>query len=146
MHKVTLAALVLTMGFATSPAWAADHEIQMLNRGDAGVMVFEPAAIKIEPGDTVTFVATDPGHNAEAIAGMLPDGAETFRTTIGQTVTLTFDVGGVYGIKCTPHYGMGMVTLIQVGDGPANLEEAKATNLPPKAEERFETAYEVLEL
>ena len=48
---------------------------------------FEPVALKIEPGDTVTFVSVDPGHNAETINGMIPEGAETFRTAIGQTET-----------------------------------------------------------
>ncbi|MAN75769.1 MAG: pseudoazurin [Rhizobiales bacterium] len=146
MIRTALTALMLTVGLAGAPAWAADHEVQMLNRGDAGPMVFEPAGIKIEPGDTVTFVATDPGHNAETIAGMFPLGAEAFRTTIGETVTVTFDVEGVYGIKCTPHYAMGMVALIQVGDAPENLEQAKATTLPPKAKERFEAAYQELGL
>ena len=31
---------------------------------DGAVMVFEPAFVKIAPGDTVKFVATDKGHNA----------------------------------------------------------------------------------
>ena len=118
----------------------------MLNRGDAGAMVFEPVALKIEPGDTVTFVSVDPGHNAETINGMIPEGAETFRTAIGQTETVTFDIEGVYGIKCTPHFGMGMDMLIQVGDDPQNLEEAKGVTLPPKASERLEAAYTELGL
>lgn len=146
MIRTACAAMTLAVGLAAAPAWAADHEVEMLNRGDAGPMVFEPAALKIETGDTVTFVATDPGHNAETIAGMIPEDAEQFRTNIGETVTITFDTEGVYGIKCTPHFGMGMVGLIQVGDEPANVEAAKGTTLPPKAQERFEAAYETLGL
>ena len=42
-------------------------------------MVFEPALVKVAPGDTVKFVATDKGHNAETIKGMLPDGARDVR-------------------------------------------------------------------
>ena len=38
-------------------------------------MVFEPSFVKIAPGDTVRFVSTDKGHNAETIKGMLPEGA-----------------------------------------------------------------------
>jgi plastocyanin len=38
-------------------------------------MVFEPALVKIEPGDTVKFVAANKGHNAETIKGLLPEGA-----------------------------------------------------------------------
>ena len=44
----------------------------MLNKGAEGAMVFEPALVKVAPGDTVKFVATDKGHNAETIKGMLP--------------------------------------------------------------------------
>ena len=35
------------------------HEVKMLNSGADGIMVFEPAVIKISKGDTVNFVATD---------------------------------------------------------------------------------------
>lgn len=57
----------------------------MLNQGsDVAVMMFEPALVKIAPGDTVKFVPTDKGHNAESIKVMLPDGATLFqaRTTM----------------------------------------------------------------
>lgn len=146
MRKTTLAAFAAAFALASAPVLAADHEVQMLNRGDAGTMVFEPAALEIAPGDTVTFVATDPGHNAETIAGMLPEGAESFRTAIGETVEITFDEPGLYGIKCTPHYAMGMVMLIQVGDDPANVEDVKAVGTPPAAANRFEAAFEDLGL
>lgn len=56
----------------------------MLNKGsDVAVMMFEPALVKIAPGDTVKFVPTDKGHNAESTKVMLPDGATLFqaRTT-----------------------------------------------------------------
>jgi len=35
------------------PVSAEMHQIQMLNRGEAGPMVFEPDFLRIEPGDTV---------------------------------------------------------------------------------------------
>jgi len=44
-------------------AAAAEVEIKMLDKGTEGVMVFEPALVKIEPGDTVKFVAANKGHN-----------------------------------------------------------------------------------
>jgi len=46
-------------------AAAAEVEIKMLDKGTEGVMVFEPALVKIEPGDTVKFVAANKGHNVE---------------------------------------------------------------------------------
>src|SRR2546430_2778479 len=101
MTRWLLAAAVIA---AASPAFAADYKVQMLNAGaDGGKMVFEPALVKIAPGDTVTFVPTDKGHNAETIADMLPAGAEPFKGGIGKEVTVTFTVPGVYGVKCLPH-------------------------------------------
>jgi len=48
------------------------HTVKMLNQGSTGVMVFEPAVLKINVGDTVTFEATDAAHNSASIPGMLP--------------------------------------------------------------------------
>ena len=117
-----VAALVLA-----GAAAAAEVEVKMLDKGTEGVMVFEPALVKIEPGDTVKFVATSKGHNAESIKGMLPDGATPFVGKVNQELAVTFDKPGVYGVKCLPHYGMGMVALIVVGT-PANADEAKAVD------------------
>ena len=47
------------------------------------------------------------------------------------------DKEGIYGVKCTPHYGMGMVALIVVGK-PVNLEQAKAVKQTGKAKKVFE--------
>jgi len=35
--------------------FSADHTVKMLNQGATGIMVFEPAYLKINPGDTVIF-------------------------------------------------------------------------------------------
>ncbi len=142
----TVIAAVAIAGFAAVPAFAADYEIHMLNKGDAGTMVFEPAFLEIQPGDTVTFVPTDKGHNVEAIKGMLPDGVDVFKSKINETYTVAFDVTGVYGVKCTPHLAMGMIGLIVVGDDTSNLEAAKAVKVPKKAGERFEAIYAELGL
>ena len=64
------AAVGVAMAMAGS-ATAAEVEVKMLNKGAEGLMVFEPALIKVAPGDTVKFVATDKSHNAETIKGML---------------------------------------------------------------------------
>ena len=143
--KTAFAAIALA-GLAIAPALAADHEVQMLNKGEAGAMVFEPALIQAQPGDTVTFIPTDKGHNVEAIKGMLPEGVEIFKSKINETYTLTDDVSGVSGIKCTPHYAMGMIGLIVVGDDTSNLEAIKAIKVPKKVGERFEAVYAELAL
>lgn len=135
MRQVLILAAALA-ALVPMAAQAADHEIQMLNKGDKGVMVFQPDFVQAAPGDTVTFVPTDKGHDAESIKGMIPDGAEPFKGKISQPITVTLTTEGVYGVKCTPHYGMGMVALIVVGK-PANLEAASAVKQIGKAKARF---------
>jgi pseudoazurin len=133
--KLTIAA-VATMFLATS-AFAETFEVKMLNKGADGAMVFEPAFIKAAVGDTVTFLSPDKGHNAESIKGMLPDGVEAFKSEMSKDFTLTLTAEGLYGIKCTPHYAMGMVALIQVG-APINLDAVAAVFQKGKAKTRFE--------
>jgi pseudoazurin len=133
----TLAALLAAAALSAGAAQAATHEVKMLNRGTAGAMVFEPAFVLAEPGDEIVFVATDPGHNAESIEGMLPAGVEAFKSKLGEDFTLTVAEAGVYGVKCTPHYAMGMVALIQVGE-PVNADAAMAVPHRGKAAPVFE--------
>jgi pseudoazurin len=139
---VTLATIAVLMSVA-GVAMAAEVEVKMLNKGAEGLMVFEPALVKIEPGDTVKFVATDKGHNAESIKGMFPADATPFVGKNGEDVSVTFDKPGAYGVKCLPHYGMGMVALIVVGT-PGNLAEAKAVPQVGKAKQVFAGLFEKL--
>ena len=124
-------------------AMAAEIEVKMLNKGAEGLMVFEPALIKVAPGDTVKFVSTDKGHNAESIKGMLPDGGVTFIGRMGDDVAVRFDQAGIYGVKCAPHYGMGMVAMVVVGT-PANEEQAKAVPQVGKAKQVFAALFQKL--
>ena len=118
-------------------AQGAEIEVKMLNVGAKGPMVFEPDFVRAAPGDTIVFVPTQPGHNAESIPGMLPDGVEPFKSGFNHEYRLSVEKEGVYGVKCTPHYGMGMVALISVGT-PANLDAAKAVKHPGKAQPTFQ--------
>ena len=127
--------------FGAGIASAADVEEQMLNKGESGVMVFEPSLVQVQPGDTVHFVATDKSHDVESVKGMLPDGVEPFKGKMNENFDLTVTEEGVYGVKCTPHFPMGMVALVVVGDPSSNLEAAKAVKNPKKAQERFDADF-----
>ena len=133
---IAASAIVLATVLTSLSAQAAEHEVKMLNKGAAGMMVFEPSVIKIAPGDTVHFVATDKGHNVESIDGMLPEGAQAFKSEMNKDLTVAFDKPGVYGIKCKPHYGMGMVGLVVVGE-PVNKAAAAAIEQKGKAKQTF---------
>jgi pseudoazurin len=101
------------------------HEVKMLNSGADGIMVFEPAVIKISKGDTVNFVATDMSHNSASLDGMIPAGANSWNGALSQDISITFTEEGVYVYQCTPHAMMAMVGVIQVGEA-VNLDAVKA--------------------
>ena len=124
------------MALAAAGANAAEVEVKMLNKGAAGAMVFEPALVKIAAGDTVKFIPTDKSHNAESVPEMMPAGAAPFIGKMNEQVEIAFKEPGVYGIKCKPHYGMGMVALVVVGE-PANLDAAATAKHPGKAKQVF---------
>lgn len=128
-------ALGATIMFAGA-AQAAEFEVLMLNKGAKRAMIFEPDLIVAAPGDTIRFIPTDKGHNVEAIKGMLPEGAEPFKSKLNEEFSITLDAEGVYGVKCPPHYGMGMVALIQVGE-PTNVAQAQAVKQTGKAKAAF---------
>lgn len=125
-------------------AYAETIDVKMLNKSEAGSMVFEPAFIKAMPGDTINFVSTDKGHNAQSIRGMLPDGVEKFKSKLGADFSLTVSDEGLYGVKCTPHYALGMVALIQVGDA-VNYDEAIKVKQKGKAKKRFPALFDQVE-
>lgn len=132
---VISAAVLLATSMSLS---AAEYDVQMLNKGSDGqTMVFEPAFLQIAVGDTVNFIPTDKGHNAELIKGLFPEGGTEFKGKINEELSVTFDVEGAYGYKCLPHFGMGMVGLIVVGDEPANLAAITELKGPPKAAAKF---------
>ena len=140
MMAVVAATLLAGTAFGVLPATAAEHQVQMLNRGTDGPMAFEPSFVKIAPGDTVRFLATDKGHHVLSIEGMSPNGAAPFKGKMNEDITVTFDQPGVYGFECKPHYGMGMVGLIVVGD-PVNLADAQAVPQKGKVKKRFDTLF-----
>jgi pseudoazurin len=111
----------------------------MLNKGaDGSLMVFEPAFIKIAPGDSVKFLATQKGHNAESVAGMAPAGGPVFKGKINEEIVVRFTKAGLYGYKCLPHVGMGMIGLVQVGGaGNKAAATAAAAKLPGLGKKRM---------
>jgi pseudoazurin len=143
-HKTGIAAALAATLMFTAFAHAAEFEVKMLNKGAKGAMVFEPDFIKAAVGDSVKFVVVDKGHNAESIKGMLPEAAEPFKGKVNEEIVLTLTQEGVYGVKCLPHYGMGMVALIVAGN-PVNLDTAKAVKNPGKAKTIFAGLFEQLE-
>ena len=115
----------LIISFACLDLYSETHTVKMLNQSATGVMVFEPAFLKIDVGDIVTFESTDAAHNSASIPGMIPSGASPWSGQLSRDVSVTFEIPGVYGYQCTPHAMMAMVGVIPVGDDDSNIETAK---------------------
>jgi pseudoazurin len=143
MMKFKIAALASAiLAVASLPATAAEHVINMLNKGaDGSPMVFEPSFVRAAVGDTIKFVPVDKGHFAVALPGMWPKDVAEAKGAMNKEFVVTMEKDGLYGFKCTPHYAMGMVALVQVGNAPVT-DEIKAIKLPGKAGERMNAAFE----
>ena len=103
----------------------SEHTIKMLNSGDGGQMIFEPAVIKVSKGDTIHFKAVDMSHNSASIDGMLPSGASPWTGQMNMDISVTLDTEGVYVYQCDPHVMMAMIGVIQVGEA-TNMDDIKA--------------------
>lgn len=146
MLRPAITGLALAALSATG-AFAETHEVRMLNRGEDGqVMVFEPDVLRVAPGDSVKFLATDKGHNAEAILGMAPEGGDLFKGRINEEIEVVLDEEGLWAVKCAPHYAMGMVMTVAVGEVTEVPDEYLAGRIPPNAMKRFVSQIEELGL
>ena len=117
MKKLNVAAFSLgvCLFFTSGLLQAKEHEMKLLTAGSNGtMMVFEPNFLKIAPGDTVNFIPSDASHNAESFS--VPSENSTFTTPYGKATKVTFDEQGVVLVKCLPHFALGMIAVIQVGD------------------------------
>ena len=104
-------------------AFAAQHEIKMLDTGKDGGMVFEPPVLKAAVGDTVVFKASNKGHWVQSKA--VPEGAKEFLGEADQDFTLKLEKEGVYVYTCPPHRMMNMSGVIQAGKA-VNKAQAQA--------------------
>lgn len=125
-------------GARTEPA--KTHEVRMYSAfpdDPSRANVFDPVFLRIAPGDSVTFVPSDPSHNSASKRGMIPEGAAPWNSGIDEEFTVTLTVEGVYGYICSPHYDMGMVGVIVVGDPSPNLAVARKARNMGKAKSVF---------
>ena len=134
-----LTTLGLLMAMATS-AFAEDATVEMWNKDPDDKkrkMVFSQEIVTIEAGESVTWLATDKGHNVELVDG--PEGYELpKKSKLSKDVTLTFDQEGVYVYVCTPHASMGMIGIVVVGDLTQEAVDAiKDAKVKGKSKKKF---------
>jgi len=122
---LALMVVVTTFAVSASPALATDYEVKM--GSDSGLLVFEPAKLTVQPGDTVTWVNNKMApHNVIFDASQVPTGDKSLADKIshsqltfapGESYSTTFSAdmpAGDYGYYCAPHRGAGMVGTITV--------------------------------
>ena len=136
-----LTTIGLLMAMATS-AFAEDATVEMWNKDPedkSRKMVFSQEIVTIEPGESVTWLATDKGHNVELIDG--PDGYDLpKKSKLSKDVTLTFDKPGVYVYVCTPHASMGMIGIVVVGElTQEGIDAVKDAKVKGKSKNKFKT-------
>lgn len=109
---------------------------------NARATAFDPVAIRINPGDSVRWTNMG-GHNVNFEAGLIPEGAEPYTSSLGDNISRTYDREGIYLYKCDPHFAMGMVGAIIVGE-PVNMEaiEENARGMYKRALSRAKAAIE----
>ena len=122
--------IAISLFLLTVPAFAAEHTVKMLNNGEGGMMVFEPAVLSVNVGDTVNFVATDMAHNSAST--LIPAGAKPWKGMMSKDISVTLDTEGVYVYECTPHKMMAMIGVIKVGNA-TNLDEIKQKSASVKS-------------
>jgi len=112
--------------------------VKELNRGPTGFFVFAPELVRIKPGDTIDFLASDRGHDVHSVSGMIPDGAQPIDGKTNEDTKVTLSQPGVYVIACKVHTLMGMVGIVVVGD-PVNIDKIDPSGLPLRAKAKIQT-------
>lgn len=142
LKSVLLAGVVGAMALAGS-ASAGEVQVRMLNMGAQGPMVFEPSTAKVKVGDTIRFIPTDAGHNAESIPELVPAGVTPVKGAMGKEVVVKITKPGVYGFKCMPHWTMGMVFIAKAGDAAVDPTATNAliAKAPPLTKKRLTAAF-----
>ena len=132
-----LLSTVAVMVALSTPAFAADTTVEMLNKRDDGAkMVYSQDITRIEQGDTVTWVPTSKGHNVEIVAA--PEGFNIpKKSKNSKEVAITFDTPGIYYYWCTPHKGMCMIALIVVGDSYHNIDDIAGAKAVGKSKKKL---------
>lgn len=116
MRKLFLAGLLVTI---SHPAFAKTYTVKMITeRFTMHPYRFEPDALTIQPGDTVTFVdAQNDKHDVMFMT--VPKGVDMIMSPElrkkGESWSYTFTTEGTYEYHCHPHEDWGMRGTIIVG-------------------------------
>lgn len=111
----TLKLIILSILLIPLHVIAEEHVIR------AGATNFNPLHLFIKPGDTVRWTNMVV-HDTQSMEGLIPEGAEHWKSAIGQELAIALDKEGAYIYKCNPHYANGMIGAIIVGEA-TNMDQ-----------------------
>ena len=105
-----------TENYDGSAVDARDSDAVTVTVGPDGNFTYDPAAVTVSPGTTVTFEWTSNNHNV--VVDAAPDGAswsghEPLENE-GFSFEHTFETEGVYRYYCEPHLSLGMKGVVEV--------------------------------
>lgn len=131
-------ALIASVAFAQS-ANASDATVHIMNRDPKTNISFlySPGVVRVAPGDTVNWVSTNSMHNVSFVAGGVPVGVPQFTSGFQTQISYKFSKPGIYFYKCGPHYSLGMVGVVVVGNDRSNLAALSKLDLPIAAKQRL---------
>ncbi|QDG76152.1 plastocyanin/azurin family copper-binding protein [Labrenzia sp. PHM005] len=89
----------------------------------SGMFQFAPNLVRIEPGETLTFLNSRGAHTVKSQKGFWPEGAPEVDITGQLEADVVFDTPGLYGVTCRRHGKYGMVMLVAVGDVEPTQED-----------------------
>ena len=107
--KGLFCSVVVAVLLLPSISWAEEFQI------NAEARVFNPDILYVKPGDTISFVNMA-SHDSVSVDGFIPEGAQPWKSGIGNNLSIKLDVEGTYLYVCVPHLGFGMVGIIVVGE------------------------------
>ncbi len=116
--KIVSKIAALSVLLVSFNATAEDHVVA------AGATTFNPMHLFVQPGDTVQWVNMTI-HDTQSMDGLIPEGAEPWKSNIGQELKITVTAEGVYIYKCNPHFPNGMAGAIIVGEA-SNMDQIQA--------------------
>ncbi len=117
MKPLQLSALIVlsfaAFGTIGARAEPTEHIVEIVSDFDTMEMAFKPKFLRIEPGDTVTWVNTAAmDHNVITFPNGHPKGSEGFESPYlsqkGDSWSYTFTAPGTYEYHCLPHLSFGM--------------------------------------
>ena len=128
---------LLTYLLTITNAFSKDITFDMLNKRDDGQkMVYALDVIKVNVGDTVTWLPKTKGHNVQFIKA--PDGIKKLsKSKLNKKYTYKFEKSGMYLYQCTPHKSMGMIGIVVVGDDISNKSSISKVRVLGKSKKKL---------